>query len=91
MALPINLALSEPQLIPYLKADKWGFCTADKKIVIDCIYKFTDQFNNGMAIVVKDDMAGFINKKGEVAIPIIYFDCQDFSEGLAAVAKDDAY
>ena len=32
------LALAEPQLIPYRKKDKWGFCTPDKKIVIDYIY-----------------------------------------------------
>ena len=31
------LALVEPQLIPYRKGNKWGFCTLDKKIVIDCI------------------------------------------------------
>jgi len=31
------LVLTEPQLIPYRKGDKWGFCTPDKKVVIDCI------------------------------------------------------
>ena len=27
--------VSEPQLIPYRKNDKWGFCTSENKIVID--------------------------------------------------------
>lgn len=43
------LALSEPQLIPYRKGDRWGFCRADKKIVVPCIYKYADQFCNNMS------------------------------------------
>lgn len=31
------LAAADPILIPYRKKDKWGFCTPDKKIVIDCV------------------------------------------------------
>ena len=37
------LALTEPQLIPYRKKDKWGFCTPDKKIICytnSCTYAF---------------------------------------------------
>ena len=27
-----------PELIPYRKGDKWGFCDRNKKIMIKCIY-----------------------------------------------------
>ena len=45
------LALVEPQLIPYRKKDKWGFCTPDKKIVIDCVYDEVERFKEGLARV----------------------------------------
>jgi len=83
------LALTEPQLIPYRKKDKWGFCTPDKTIIIDCIYDNVGHFSNGLARVEMKRTCGFIDTKGNVAIPLIY-DCMfiksDFSHELAAVA-----
>ena len=60
------LALSETQLIPYRKGDKWGFCTPDKKIVINCEYDFVETFLNGKASVGKDGKEFFINKAGYI-------------------------
>lgn len=48
------LSIVEPQLIPYRKKDKWGFCTPDKKIVIDCIYYEANPFSEGLALVELD-------------------------------------
>ena len=83
------LALAEPQLIPYRKKDKWGFCTPDKNIVIDCIYDNVGRFSNGLARVEMKRVCGFIDAKGNLVIPFIY-DCMfiksDFSDELAAVA-----
>lgn len=83
------LALTEPELIPYRKKDKWGFCNADKRIVIECIYDNVGRFSNGLARVETKRVCGFIDTKGNIVIPIIY-DCMfiksDFSDGLAAVA-----
>ena len=66
------LEKSEPQLIPHRKGDKWGFCTVDKRIVIDYIYDGADVFSDGMARVRINHKYGFINKKGELVIPCIY-------------------
>lgn len=60
------LALTEPQLIPYRKIDKWGFCTPDKTIVIDCIYDKVEPFSKGIARVEKEGKSTFINKEGNV-------------------------
>lgn len=30
--------LGLPDLIPYRKGDKWGFCNRKKEIVIECVY-----------------------------------------------------
>lgn len=39
------LAITEPQLIPYRKKDKWGYCTPDKRIIIDCIFNEVGEFS----------------------------------------------
>ena len=44
------LALAEPQLIPYRKKDKWGFCTTEKLIVIDCIFDCVERFIENLAV-----------------------------------------
>ena len=67
-----------PDLIPYRKGDKWGFCDKDKNIVIECKYEDVELFSNGCAQVcqLKSDFScglgsirfypkwGFIDKKG---------------------------
>jgi hypothetical protein len=45
------LLVVEQELIPYRKNDKWGFCTVDKTIVIDCVYDDAYRFSEGLAIV----------------------------------------
>ncbi|MEO0288539.1 MAG: WG repeat-containing protein [candidate division WOR-3 bacterium] len=58
-----------PELIPYRKGDKWGFCDRNKKIVIECKYDYVEPFNNGFAIVKINDELFFINTKGEESEP----------------------
>ena len=71
------LSVVEPRLIPYRKDDKWGFCVADKTIVIDCIYDYTYNFEE-LASVKKNGKYGCIDKKGNVIIPCIYDDVFSF-------------
>jgi len=83
------LALTEFQLIPYRKKNKWGFCTPDKKIVLDCVYDETEPFNNEFANVRLFWKWGLIDKNGNLNIPCIYETrINSFSEGLANVRKD---
>ena len=60
-----------PELIPYRKGDKWGFCDYQKNIVIDCIYSRVSPFENGLASVYLEK-TGFINRNGEYVTPLIY-------------------
>jgi hypothetical protein len=62
------LASIEPQLIPYRKKDKWGFCTPDKKIVIDCVYDNVESFSKGIARVEENGKVFFINKEGNIVV-----------------------
>jgi hypothetical protein len=59
------IALNQPQLIPYRKKDKWGYCTPDKKIIIDCVYEQAGVFNSGVAIVKIDEKYRLIDNLGK--------------------------
>lgn len=76
------LATTEPQLIPYRKGDKWGFCTPDKRIVIDCLYDWVYPFINGIAIVQLESTWKFIDKKGNEITPPDYDDISNFLESM---------
>lgn len=54
-----------PELIPYRKGDKWGFCDRNKNIVIECKYDKVEKFYNGVAEVKVNNEKFFINTKGE--------------------------
>jgi hypothetical protein len=86
--LPIKI---EPDLIPYRKGNKWGFCTPDKEIVIDCVYDDTFQFIEGFAIVKIDGKFGFIDTNGNVICEIIYEKVYEFNDGLAKVKLNNKF
>ena len=46
--------LGLPDLIPYRKGDKWGFCNRKKEIVIECVYDEVGLFKEGLARVEKN-------------------------------------
>lgn len=80
------LALSQPQLIPYRKKDKWGFCTPDKKIVIDCIFESVYPFNEGLGKVKLNNKYGFLNNEGKLIIDCNYdYVWWGFSNNVASV------
>lgn len=62
---------TDPFLIPYRKGNKWGFCTEDKKIVIDCIYDKVEPFSEGLAKVYLNGSYCFIDKQGFVKLSLI--------------------
>lgn len=65
-----------PDLIPYRKGDKWGFCDKNKKIVIPCKYDEAYPFNGKFARVTlyakKHLNDGLINMEGKEITPIKY-------------------
>ena len=45
-------------------------------------------FENGLAIVLKDDKYGCVDKTGKVVMPFVYDELRGFSEGLAAAQRN---
>ena len=79
------MEISIPELIPYRKGDKWGFCTVDKKIVIDCKYDGVGKFSEDFAVVYKDGKCGFIDKDGIIRIPYNYKNACHFIDVIAII------
>jgi hypothetical protein len=63
--LGTTLGICQPELIPYRKGDKWGFCDRNKKIVIPCKYDCVFSFREGLACVQLNGKCGFIDKEGK--------------------------
>lgn len=79
-------------LIPANRAGKWGFCSADREIVIACEYDevrcFQTVEGQPLALVRNGKLPqewryGMINPEGEVCIPLDYSNLEPFSDGLA--------
>lgn len=78
-----------PELIPYRKGDKWGYCDRNKKIVIECVYDWVDFFYEGFALVWLNGTVNFISNKNETLLTEPVKHGQRFSEGLAFVCGDE--
>jgi hypothetical protein len=80
---------TEIELIPYLKGSKWGLCTRDKTIVIDCIYERVKQFSEGFSAVKLNNKWGFVNNLGEIVIPFDYRRATSFKNNISYVVLND--
>lgn len=80
-----SLIAQFPKLIPYRKADKWGFADNKKKIIIEPIYDSVAPFMEGLAAVMKTKKWGFINETGKEVIPLKYDRVQNFRPNKLAV------
>ncbi len=67
------------------EGDKCSLMTIDGNIIVHKEYNYVDEFEDGLAMVSKDDKYGFIDQTGSVVIPLIYDDATKFSEKLAGV------
>lgn len=84
------LATTEPQLIPYRKKDKWGFCTPDKKIVIDCVYTYVRPFrDDGFAEVFINGRWVMIDRNTNLLAA--EYSYSNFRDGLAIANFEGKY
>jgi hypothetical protein len=83
------LALSDPQLIPYRKGKKWGFCTYEKQIVIVCEFDEVKKFTEGASVVMRFGKYGFIETNGKITNNglLRHFGCLNSLNEGAAIAN----
>jgi len=74
------------------KAQKWGYCDANGKVIIAPAFDKARSFSEGLAVVVKDGKAFFIDKQGNqgnsLSWEVTWKDCSfisDYSGGMCVV------
>lgn len=77
-----------PELIPFRKGNKWGFCDRHKKIIITPNYSRVQFYSEGLAAVMLNGKWGFINNIGQISVPIKYDNVLNFNDGMAAFSLD---
>lgn len=75
-------------LIPYRRGRKWGFCTVDKRLVVDYLYDDVKAFSEGLAAVNKNGKWGYIGETGNEIINCKYDGAFSFKEGVALVISN---
>jgi len=73
-SLEFRTDLNLPELIPYRKGNKWGYCDRNKKIIIEPMYEEANLFNEKYrtAIVKFNGLFGIIDDNGKKKTPYIY-------------------
>lgn len=66
----------------------FGLKSLNGNVILAPSYGYIGEFNNGLALVFKNNKAGFIDKQGNNKIQCKYDDGNVFSEGIAAVKRD---
>lgn len=93
MASPQSIS---DRLIPFNQGGKWGFCNAQRDLVIACEYDWVQCFRNTqnppLALVRQGTFPqewryGMIHPSGEVCIPLEYSNLEPFSCGLAKMRR----
>lgn len=79
---------TDMSLIPYRQGNKWGYATADKKIVITPKYDEANWFSNGLASVKSGSKYGYINREGKLVIPAKYTVAKPFRKGYIPKANN---
>ena len=78
---------TDMSLIPYRQGDKWGYATADRKVVIAPKYNEANWFSEGYASVKIGNKYGYINKEGKLVIPAKFTVAKSFRKGYMPDTK----
>ena len=86
-----SIAQTTYQRTPFCKNEKWGYVNEKEKVVIKAKYQEAGIFNNGYAIVKKDNKYGIIDYNGNETIPFSYDYIEIKWGGIYLVKLGDKY
>lgn len=66
---------------------KWGFIDFEAKEIVPCQFDACSSFENGCAVVAKDDKMGVIDVQGNLMVPMEYSFCDILSSTVFLVAR----
>lgn len=70
---------------------KYGFADTTGKVSIEPVYEDAEDFNEGFALVEKNNLYGYINKAGRVKVDFMFKNAASFSHQVAIVQKDKGF
>lgn len=83
-----SVKAQQQQLIPVQQNGRWGFINTDGEVIIPMIYRKAQPFNDGFALVMKEDRYEYINIYGGSVFSQLYDEAYDFYNGRAIVKND---
>lgn len=89
LLLVFPLKSQTPDLIPFRKGDKWGYCDKNKNIKVPLKYDDANPFHDGLAIIALKGKLGIIDLQGNEITPIKYNYISKFIENYALVCIEE--
>jgi len=74
--------------LPFVSDYNYGFMNIEGTAMIEAEYDFVGFFQEGLAVVVRNNKYGFINKHNELQIPIVFESASEFVNGRAIVEQE---
>lgn len=85
----VNASAQQPDAnyIPYRKGEAWGYCTADKKILVQPRFEEASMFYGPLAQAKADSHYCIINKKGDILYKNKHY-CGTVNNGMHYIASE---
>jgi hypothetical protein len=89
--LSVDLDLFQMKLYPIISNGKYGYMNTQGKLIIPAIYSEVGPFQDGLAVVSKDELFGIIDKKNQVVVDFQYDEMSEFMSNRAIVRQGEKY
>jgi hypothetical protein len=89
--LSVDIDLFQMKLYPIISNGNYGYMNAQGKLIIPAIYSEVAPFQDGLAVVSKDELFGIIDKKNQVVVDFQYDEVSEFTSNRAIVRKGEKY
>ena len=89
--LSVDLDLFQMKLYPTISNGKYGFMNAKGKLIIPASYTEVGPFQDGLAVVSKDELFGIIDKKNQLVIDFQFDEVSEFVNNRAIVRQGEKY
>lgn len=89
--LSVDIDLFQMKLYPVVINGMYGYMNAQGKLIVPAIYSEVAPFQDGLAVVSKEELFGIIDKKNQVIVDFQYDEVSEFTSNRAIVRKGEKY
>jgi hypothetical protein len=89
--LSVDIDLFQMKLYPVVINGMYGYMNAQGKLIVPAIYSEVAPFQDGLAVVSKEELFGIIDKKNQVIVDFQYDEILEFFQNRAIVRKGEKY